>query len=143
MDDLISRAEVIEAIVSLTAFESEDELKKYVEEKACDDYYLGGLIDAIDEIKDTTAVDAVPVVHARWVDEDFPYKDANANPRVTAICSVCGNVAHRMEHGYSILSKFCPACGARMDGEAEPRRTWKYNEKEEQTLQWADMPTVP
>lgn len=71
-----------------------------------------------DKINQIPAVDAAPVVHGRWVDEDFPYKDANANPRVTAICSVCGNVAHRMEHGYSILSKFCPACGAKMDGEA-------------------------
>lgn len=65
MDDLISRAAAIEAIVSLTAFESEDELKKFVEEKACDDYYLGGLYDAIDEIKDTTVVDAAPVVRCR------------------------------------------------------------------------------
>lgn len=66
-------------------------------------------------LKELPGVDAAPVVHGRWVDEDYPYKDANANPRVTAICSNCGNIAHRMEHGYSILSKYCPNCGAKMD----------------------------
>lgn len=65
MDDLILRAAAIEAIISLTAFESEDELKRFVEEKACDDYYLGGLCDVIDEIKDTAAVDAVPVIRCQ------------------------------------------------------------------------------
>ena len=65
-------------------------------------------------VKHMPAVDAVPVVHGRWVDEDFPYKDANANPRVTAICSKCGSIAHRTEQGYSILSTYCPNCGAKM-----------------------------
>ena len=70
-------------------------------------------------VKAMPAVDAVSVVHGRWVDEDYPYKDANVNPRVTAICSNCGNIAHHMEHGYSILSKYCPNCGAKMDGKQE------------------------
>jgi predicted RNA-binding Zn-ribbon protein involved in translation (DUF1610 family) len=82
------------------------------------------------------AVDAAPVVHGRWVDEDFPYKDANANPRVTAICSNCGNIAHRMEHGYSILSKYCPNCGAKMDGEQ------RLAFADQSGAEYADNPTV-
>ena len=93
MSDLISRAAAIDAIKRAAYWQ-----------------------DAERKIAELPAVDAAQVVHGRWVDEDFPYKTANANPRVTAICSKCGSIAHRMEHGYSILSKFCPNCGARMDG---------------------------
>ena len=104
MDDLISRAAAIETIVSLTAFENEDELKKFVEEKACDDYYLGGICDAIDEIKDTAAVDAVPVVHVQWVDiPNYPQWDQK-------MCSACGNY-------FCCQNSYCPNCGAKMDGE--------------------------
>lgn len=44
------------------------------------------------------AVDAVPVVHARWKMTDSPY------------CSRCNRIA-------VMKYKFCPNCGARMDGE--------------------------
>ena len=104
MNDLISRRAAIDTIVSLTAFESEDELEKFVEEKACDDYYLGGLYDAIDEIKDITAVDAVPVVHARWL---YEHGDPAMLP-----CSACGYEVYRYNN-----TPYCPCCGARMDGE--------------------------
>ena len=105
MDDMISRSAAIEALST-----------------PCDKRYRHGVwetcLDNIETaIRNIPAVKAAPVVHARWVDKDFPHKVANVNPRVTAMCSKCGSIAHRMEHGYSILSKFCPYCGAKMDEE--------------------------
>ena len=55
------------------------------------------------DVMDAPTVDAVEVVHGRWTDEHqgFMYYDAT--------CSVCG------KHNDS-ASKFCPNCGAKMDG---------------------------
>ena len=54
-----------------------------------------------------SAVDAVPVVHARWID----YKDDHQ-------CSACKE--HTIVDVYTweaIQFEFCPYCGAKMDGE--------------------------
>ena len=47
------------------------------------------------------SVDAVPVVHGRWTDKDGGI----------ATCSVCGD-----RWGVWSVMKYCPNCGARMDG---------------------------
>lgn len=67
------------------------------------------ILDAMDDY----TVDAAPVVHGRWVNEDFPENLATVHDM--AQCSVCGELSHKAEHGYAILSKFCPNCGAKMD----------------------------
>ena len=60
------------------------------------------------------AADVDPVRHGRWVNEDFPDEQADATD--PAICSECKEPAHKAEHGYAILSKYCHNCGAKMDG---------------------------
>lgn len=57
--------------------------------------------------------DVEPVVHAIWIDEDFPQKQATVHG--FAVCSACGELSHKAEHGYNILSRYCPNCGAKMD----------------------------
>lgn len=54
------------------------------------------------------AVDAVPVVHGRWILQGF--EDCMTR------CSVCNVRAPRNNHGDMILSTFCWECGAKMDG---------------------------
>lgn len=63
--------------------------------------------------------DVAPVVHGRWLDEDFPENEATVHG--FAVCSVCGELSHKAEHGYNILSTYCPNCGAKMrcDNEQE------------------------
>lgn len=66
------------------------------------------------------AADVSPVVHGEWV-----YKtDEDAIWRTKAICSACkyvvANNTH-LTHEYGVenfekLHKFCPNCGAKMDG---------------------------
>ena len=65
------------------------------------------------EISDFETADVAPVAHGKWLNEDFPEKTATVND--FAICSVCGEMSHKAEHGYAILSKYCPECGAKMD----------------------------
>ena len=84
MADLISRAAAIKAIEPIR--------------------YCGDFISALIHLP---AVDAVPVVHARWID----HKDDHQ-------CSVCKE--HTIIDAYAwkaIQFEFCPWCGAKMDGE--------------------------
>ena len=56
-------------------------------------------------IDDTPTIDAVEVVHGRWVfDRPNHYK-----------CSLCD----AMWSGVARFMKFCPNCGAKMDGGAQ------------------------
>ena len=61
--------------------------------------FLSGIKQAVDE---APAVDAAPVVHARWIicsDGYYPY------------CSAC-----KAEPRSGALTNYCPNCGAKMDG---------------------------
>ena len=61
-------------------------------------------------IKDLPAADVAPVVHGEWYLLD---DCANAG----LYCSVCSRRVHREEFAYKKLrSKYCPHCGAKMDG---------------------------
>lgn len=64
------------------------------------------------------AVDAAPVVHARWKSYCVPHwtkrSDDNGDPEYKYhdehVCSACGRRT-------VIKENFCPKCGAKMDGE--------------------------
>lgn len=65
-----------------------------------------GWNECIDYIqRNAPAVDAAPVVHARWVDTIIG----------TIKCTLCG-CCYNMYEGFA---KYCPNCGARMDQEAD------------------------
>ena len=69
--------------------------------------YYGELIGCIE---DARAADVAEVVHGKWYMLD---DCANAG----LYCSACSRRVHREEFAYKKLkSKYCPHCGARMDG---------------------------
>lgn len=61
-------------------------------------------------IEEAPAADVVPVVHGRWNREDHYLHGHYIT--TTCVCSVCGSCP-TMEY------RFCPYCGARMDGESD------------------------
>lgn len=65
----------------------------------------GGLIHTSD-IDAMPTVDAVPVAHGRWKEDPSGYG--------FWICSACGFVSEAS--AADMLYKFCPVCGAKMDG---------------------------
>ncbi len=66
-----------------------------------------------DYIERLPAADVAPVVHGEWYLLD---DCANAG----LYCSVCSRRVHREEFAYKKLrSKYCPHCGAKMDGGTE------------------------
>ena len=95
MDDLISRAAVWDlvgdmAVTVRPGSKLESVIKRFS--------------NAIDS---APAVDAVPVVHGRWIDEN---PDDYLDPRMR--CSICTGVESPL-----IKWRYCPDCGAKMDKE--------------------------
>lgn len=71
----------------------------------CPDSYC---IEMWDEFEDVKFVDAVPVVHGRWIDidsETYTWKIR---------CNKCGHERSMMSTG-QIYPMYCENCGARMD----------------------------
>lgn len=61
-------------------------------------------------IQEQPTVDAMPVVHGRWLPE-------NRTMDYFWVCSECKFPSEA--HGAFKLYKYCPNCGARMDGEQD------------------------
>ena len=99
MDDLISRAAAIKEI--------EDLMQYYRQIGAeCD---RDGALFARERIKKLPAVDAVPVVHGRWID----HKDEHQ-------CSECKEITIVDFYVWrNVQFDYCPYCGAKMDGDAD------------------------
>ena len=57
-------------------------------------------------------IDAVPVVHGRWIASEFPQEKY--------CCSACGGACWYYDYeGEVAKSRYCPNCGAKMDGGTE------------------------
>ena len=65
--------------------------------------YCAGWNGLIRLLEKAPTVDAVPVVHGRWLNNDIP-------DSILSKCSECGIL-----YGSSAFN-YCPNCGARMDG---------------------------
>lgn len=80
---------------------------------------MAGLSKALEETDVIPTIDAVPVVHARWINEEIPGRvDTCGKPDRRARCSACQFNWGEM---YSVENYFkhCPNCGVKMDGGTE------------------------
>lgn len=64
----------------------------------------------IDSISNIPAADVAPVVHGRWVDRIVDENEVIQPWMQRYYCSEC------LEGGSQSWFKFCPNCGAKMDG---------------------------
>ena len=106
MDGLISRAAAI------------SEIEEYIEEYSelePETGYHNLKWCAMEEAKDVLlmlpAVDAAPVVHAKWI-----HLDQRGCATISGKCSCCGWEAHYYEDDVADMP-YCPNCGAKMDKE--------------------------
>ena len=75
-------------------------------------------------IADAPTVDAVPVRHGRWITHHEKVALLNGEAFGGVYCSECGYKTHNKLH--VILGcpfKYCPHCGARMDGKGNGNET--------------------
>ena len=75
----------------------------YVEEKSGGH----GWVVALEDISKAPTVDAVEVVHGRWINTE-------EKPHLFYRCSECGD---KWSYGVMLHCKYCPNCGAKMDGD--------------------------
>ena len=98
---------------------------------SCLDGYPNGLFypeDIISSIENAPTVDAVEVVHGRWI-PNFEYDFDRGEHRLTGYhCDKCGIWTLKK-------SNYCPNCGARMDDKSNVPR-------EESNLLFADMEEI-
>lgn len=79
----------------------------------CDEYGLDLLADVAEYVAKTPTIEAEPVKHGKWEFYDF------TSPIM--FCSECKALAGWDSCGdyQSVMSAYCPNCGARMDKECE------------------------
>lgn len=82
----------------------------FLERMSRTDRFFGVVYD----INDAPTVDAVPVVHGRWLtwEEQFQGRTPRKKSKLGVFCSACHNHADNMFN-------YCPNCGAKMDLEEE------------------------
>ena len=64
--------------------------------------------DVVFDVEEMPTVDAVEVVHGRWIDKGE-----------YAVCTECGGRSGTQYDGVELIplmTQFCPNCGCRMDG---------------------------
>ena len=94
-------------------------MAEYIEREAtckgCVRYGIGETLCADCVVKVAPAADVAPVVHAKWIDSqpDVP----NYSYRKSGMSYFCSNCKHRAGKYKHDTYKYCPWCGARMDGE--------------------------
>lgn len=86
-----------------------------------DDAYEQGWNDALNNLKNAPAADVSPVVRGRWVpsEDDFDDEDAlfDIEEWCDWQCDTCGeDICYDDPMPSRLLPKFCPNCGAKMDG---------------------------
>lgn len=78
--------------------------------KTCSDIGLCGncaVLVAVKLLEKVPAADVAPVVHGRWIKDDFLSDDVNNAEK----CSQCGELIG----WFGNLPNYCPNCGAKMD----------------------------
>ena len=107
-DVYVKMQTVAENIISLTTYESTEEIEKAVKSaRYKEDQWIGGIFDALVLLREIPAADVEPVRHGRWI-------ECKHEGQMAQYCSECGS-----DPGVIYIYKRCPECGAYMDKEEE------------------------
>ena len=77
--------------------------------------YNTDAVEVLDSIREAPTVDAVEVVHGRW--KEMHYEGGILDGTNFDRCSVCGYERVFNDPALKTVFKYCPNCGAKMDGE--------------------------
>ena len=77
--------------------------------------FVSGIEMVLEYAKNIPAADVAPVRHGRWVDKQLIKSFKNTNIPVVE-CSACGIDFCDIINNHYFMYKYCPNCGAKMDG---------------------------
>lgn len=111
--DAISRQAVLDTIVQCTNCGDEDTLREYVLKHSLDNGWTGGILEALDAVKDLPPVQPEPK-EGHWI----PHESPDGGEQYE--CSRCG-VLWEFTDGTPEDNEayFCPKCGTKMKGERQ------------------------
>ena len=96
-----------------------DELLKKIEEISRYDDFDVLVVDWDDMIiciDNAPTIEAEPTRHGKWIKENIVL--TSLPPKGRWHCSGCGSI--KVGYDESVLTPYCPNCGAKMDAEEEP-----------------------
>jgi hypothetical protein len=112
-------ARYIDADALLEELQEELDFESLLFTKEQSEWFDKGLKCAVRDVKHQPTADVVEVRHGHWIHKvkRYPYQPDDCE----AVCSVCG-MDYALDPEYTIKyfamhNKFCPNCGARMDGD--------------------------
>lgn len=76
------------------------------------------------EIDNAPTIDAEPVRHGKWIKENIVL--TSLPPKRRWHCSECGSI--RDGYDETVLTPYCPHCGAKMDGEDNEENKTYYED---------------
>lgn len=79
--------------------------------------FIYGIETVLEYAENLPAADVAPVVHGRW--EEMHYEGGILDGTNFDRCSVCGYERVFDNPALKTVFKYCPNCGARMDGGAD------------------------
>ena len=94
----------------------------YLQRLGTKDTYKAKYEALTDAVDNANAVDAIPVVHARWLDNGACGNCKCMSGRSETIIKQLDERSKMFDiavHRTYLSSNFCPNCGARMDGDAD------------------------
>ena len=77
-----------------------------------------GLVDAWRKVTNTAAADVEPVRHGEWIKKQNPMAGVG-DLYLYYRCSICEEIAMWDDFGNIKKTRYCPNCGAKMDGKGE------------------------
>ena len=85
--------------------------KDHCDKEHANGHFINGIESVLEYVENLPAVDVAPVRYGRWIDAPL-YGNKNCR------CSECGswNSIEASWRGV-IMQKYCPNCGAKMEGE--------------------------
>ena len=90
--------------------------KKLLRDEAYFNPYFRQEQYAIEVLNKMPVEDVAPVIHGKWLEDEEDVKWGNS--LIKRFCSNCKKTAYWDEEKYCfVLFKYCPNCGAKMDGE--------------------------
>lgn len=88
--------------------------KDHCDKERANEHFIFGIESVLEYVQNLPAADVAPVVHGRWM-----FEHETENTLSMTKCNVCG--WWTLDPSVDGVYKYCPNCGARMDGDDDAK----------------------